>query len=638
MKQTFIREKFGSLPLLNHRFVILEGAQGTGKSTTIRNALASNPHDILFITHRQSLSHKGSEDFGIEHYETAELGSHTGSLSIVINSLFKTNATQFKGSVVVLDEYTQVLRHLMGSTLDRTRPLVLSTFKEILANGKCVIAADADYASEAVAYLGKLMGRAMRAHYKNQFYPKGRSLVMVPNPTELINSIFSDVRTGKKVVVACDTKVRTHEIKRILTAEFPQYKIRCINSDNGATKETKDFYRYINAEMEEHHVLIYSPSMFTGVDVSVPDVIEEVYLFAESGDLPASDLVQAVHRVRKPITERVHAYVTAVKGNNPTDEALLREEFLETRCFPGLMHSANGKSVVRREFKPFIAYAVKAEARKNTSCNALCESFIALMKAQGYQVQGEREALDSGFEPSASKQALISQMLPLVPLPSDGLLKKIENKDEARLPLYWQAQHSKHKYYKVNGDEEEGLEDLYKFDVDALTRAKDNLAYLFEPKPATRQSTTETLLEELEASYGGYQKLLDGTITKRQLKGFQDVCRENRHPIQEDMFVIRGDLDKSPGSTFRNYLEWAFNFITESQQKSVRGKREFHLRLNQERYQLMMDVLRRNKPYLFASQGEASSTVAEGAPPDMPDSEDAVPPQVVESNRGLPLS
>jgi len=116
--------------------------QGTGKTEAISKALEGEDK-VLLVGHRRNLIKQASKRLNLSCYlEESYTSSKASRVGICLDSILKTKK-QAIGGTLVIDEWTQVLRHITGSTLKRKRAAVLAFFVDILKASTKIILLDA---------------------------------------------------------------------------------------------------------------------------------------------------------------------------------------------------------------------------------------------------------------------------------------------------------------------------------------------------------------------------------------------------------------------------------------------------------------------------------------------------------------
>ena len=153
--------------------VAMAAPMGSGKTRSTRLALAPFLEDgsarILNLTHRTSLGRAQSEAWGLAWADEAKPGSvnRLQGMGLCVDSACPSSGLritpgEWRDSVVVLDEFTQVLKHLLfgtGTAVAGRRVPVLETIACVITEARQVIAADAQLSGPALQLLEDLTGK-----------------------------------------------------------------------------------------------------------------------------------------------------------------------------------------------------------------------------------------------------------------------------------------------------------------------------------------------------------------------------------------------------------------------------------------------------------------------------------------------
>ncbi len=284
------------------------------------------PNSILLIGHRQTLLREAAAKLGLHCYldqPTESEGMRT--LAVCLDSLPKYNepyVERYDGTrpifkrdppfdLVIIDEVEQVLGHLLSDTLQQRRGIE-RCFDALLyevANAKAVIGLDAD--------LGLVTAHAMRTMrpadwetrcrivYNAPVVPKmKRTLRLFKGKKALEQELIDTVRKGQRCFVTSNSKKLVDTVyKMILNECGADVSVRKITSENSRDAVEIQFVKDIKTEILNVQVLICSPSLGTGIDITFPDGecrVDRVFGFFYSFVNTHTDIDQQLSRVRNP--------------------------------------------------------------------------------------------------------------------------------------------------------------------------------------------------------------------------------------------------------------------------------------------------------------------------------------------------
>jgi hypothetical protein len=306
----------------NTRILVIESGKGTGKTRWMQDNLAEIP--ALFLSHRIALTKDLANRTGSAHY--LDNSAHQSKrLVICVNSLMSLlHSDTHKGATLVIDECTQVLRHLIGETCSVNRQEILNALGNKVYNCSQLILLDADMNQETLDYFVKLF------NYKdvqvtpnditwvtNSYKSKNRVFKEFPASESLQFNLLNDLKAGLNCYIACDTQSRVDTISSLIDASKVELKGKLtVHGSNSGQSQQADFIANVNELQKDYQAVIASPSLFTGVDISQPH-FDKVYLFADGASATATDLLQASARVRT--VSEVNFWVTTKRNNELTD-------------------------------------------------------------------------------------------------------------------------------------------------------------------------------------------------------------------------------------------------------------------------------------------------------------------------------
>src|SRR5579883_524864 len=207
-----LRVNTGNLASLDHTqlpdtgIVAIVSAKGTGK-TKLMTAAVSEQERVLSLTHRIALGRNLCSRLGLDYrsdldkvkgaYINGE--GYTYRIGSCVDGLLGIDPKTFAGGDLVLDEVTQVVRHLLTSSTcgrDGKRPVLLARFRALVQGAKRVICADADLDNATLNYLRSLRGEhhpvfLLQNDFQSQSYPC--RWLTAPDRTAITGMLLSDV-------------------------------------------------------------------------------------------------------------------------------------------------------------------------------------------------------------------------------------------------------------------------------------------------------------------------------------------------------------------------------------------------------------------------------------------------------------
>lgn len=317
----------------------LKGGMGSGKTTAIREAIQKHER-VLVVCHRKKLVAMYEHDNdGLLAYNdeailknrmtsqarsgnTSQQSLHLSAipkLVITYDSLHKLNNLPTY-DLIVLDEADQGLEHLLlSSTLKAERRQSVETLFGLIRKGKPqIIMASATLADTDVKAIMGLSKRDL-AELKSLVSSKkaaAKQYVVCDSEALLVAKLYSHVSQGHNCYVASDSKTKVERLERNLQQKFAGIKTWCITSANSDDDEVAD----INKSVQDYQVVLSSPSLATGVDINNQHFDVIFGLFTNYREIPYTDCLQAVNRVRYPKLNTCYVYISRETGGKELTE------------------------------------------------------------------------------------------------------------------------------------------------------------------------------------------------------------------------------------------------------------------------------------------------------------------------------
>lgn len=358
---TVNRRYLGELSFPNSGLVAVKSAKGTGKTTSLQKVIESakiNNRPILLITHRIQLGKFLCDKIGIDWGFGEHITKHSAhpilktqhSLGLCVDSIWKLDALDWSGGIIILDEVEQSLSHLLHSTTCKDKRVkLLKAFQElintVLTTGGLVIAQDADLSDISLEYLQQLAGIEITPWVvENEWQPeKGWDISFYdsPNPTPLIQQLELDLIAGRKCYVTTDSRAGRYScetIERYLKERLERsYKISLksliisSSTTNTPGHAAVDFVAQINQKVTDYDLVFVTPSLGTGVSIDVHH-FDRVYGIFQ-GVIPDSEARQALARVRDSVPRTVWCAKRGIGliGSGSTNYRLLSQWYQENQ-------------------------------------------------------------------------------------------------------------------------------------------------------------------------------------------------------------------------------------------------------------------------------------------------------------------
>jgi Domain of unknown function (DUF3854)/Origin of replication binding protein len=304
--------------------LVLASAKGTGKTKAIVDLVQGDAR-ILALGHRISLMRNLCDRMDLDYRsdldefrgQAINADGVTHRVGLCVDSLGKINPDEFRDGIVVIDEFMQVLRHLLLSQTcnqNGKRPALLARLGQVVRNARLVILADADAADIGIDYFRALRGDHQPIHLiRNDFQPEGFSVRFLATKQDdaIVAEILEDLSAGRKIFIATDSLNGSEALKQLIDNLKSTPRGLIINSKTSGEAEQRDFITNPNQTVQQYDWILATPSLSTGVSIEV-EHFEKVYgLFY--GVATDADAAQALNRVRANVPRVVWS---AKQGKN----------------------------------------------------------------------------------------------------------------------------------------------------------------------------------------------------------------------------------------------------------------------------------------------------------------------------------
>jgi hypothetical protein len=299
--------------------------------------------------------------------------------------------------IVIIDESEQVFSHLLSETI-RSRVGIDRAYRAIefeIRKAKSVYALDAD--------LGLITAHALKALrpdlWKNDcriIYNKPldkierRQMNIYRDKKDLQNRLLDAIRENKRCFVATNSKKTANTLSELINKEFNStIKMRVITSDNSQNPDERAFVENIRNEFLKIQVLICSPSLGTGIDISFLDgrcEVDEVIGFFYSFVNTHTDIDQQLARVRNPAA--VSVWFDGARFNYETNFDVVRRGLAMANFVPNAVGDKldDGGNLTIDYEHPLLLIATHVTVAQRASKRDLITLFEKLRKANNWDI------------------------------------------------------------------------------------------------------------------------------------------------------------------------------------------------------------------------------------------------------------
>lgn len=371
---------------------------------------------VLLIGHRQALIRSMCKRLDLNCYlDENKRGIDTGRYTfrkrfgVCLDSIKKITSFDspiIKYDLVIIDEVEQVLAHLISST-SRDGAGYLGTLGQIVCSADSVIAMDADLGwisfltlnsmrNNFIKHLnipfGNVKSISKRVKHRNEIYineyvADGRQLDVYDSKPQMIAHLMKEAQARKKIFISTNSKRQVNRLELAIKNMLPDLKMIAITSDNSGSKEVIAFINDIKTEAKKYDVVISSPSLGTGIDITFSEdeeFYDSVYGIYEAQINGHTEIDQQLARVRHP--KSVKVWVSHRRFNFETNFDVIKTDLL---CSNVIANTAIDMSMpladqVFEDKGEFFRTAALILSSQRESKNRLKHNFIEYKKSQGW--------------------------------------------------------------------------------------------------------------------------------------------------------------------------------------------------------------------------------------------------------------
>lgn len=331
-----LEQKYLDVELPDQGVVVIQSPMGTGKTELLRSVCAQAP-SVLSLTHRITLGRQAANRLGLALYSDANI-KQANRLEITVDSLYKLPTFQNRYHTVILDEVVQVISHMLdSSTCKEQRVAILQKFAYFVQSAERVILQQAEISDAVLQYICKLRGEVphvIRNDYASE--PRLVAWYQQHNPSVIIGDLQQAISGGERVLIPCYSKRRAKSLEVLLSKRFPEKKIRVIHGDNSSDPETIAFIESINQSVVDLDVLIFTPSMSTGVSIDTQS-FTSVWGIFDTAESHGSELLQMLGRYRPTVPWFVWSATRGAGYVGSLDSSELMQREIESNRRTGIL-------------------------------------------------------------------------------------------------------------------------------------------------------------------------------------------------------------------------------------------------------------------------------------------------------------
>ncbi|WP_242044961.1 plasmid replication protein, CyRepA1 family [Anabaena azotica] len=389
--------------------VVLISDMGTGKTELMRNWRLAHP-DQRFLNNGHRVNLLKNLDVRLDTVMYSDLGyvgmAKAKALSITIDSLHKLNTQALTYGCIFIDEACQYLTHLLLSkTCKEHRAIILEVLHQIVYNCPLVVLSDAHMDDTTIDFFMSMRPEGEQPYIiKNEWQNGDRTIYWYEgdNSSALVAKISAAIMTGQKVMVVSDSKRFIKKLEQaLLTLQTvvtddssnsapPQgrrnLRIWSVHSDNSGSDENVAFIKDITNAVKNIDVLLTSPSLGTGVDISQYH-FNVVFGVFHGVSQTATECAQQLWRYRPKVPIHVWVAPKPPYGYLDTNPTKIKEQLLQTNEVTAFLLRIDRETGKRGAEKDWALDAYcKIKSARHQSINNLRTDLRELLKQMGNEI------------------------------------------------------------------------------------------------------------------------------------------------------------------------------------------------------------------------------------------------------------
>jgi len=531
--------------------------------------------------------------------------------------------------LVIIDESEQVLAHLQSETIAKRfgKERCFDALMYEISGAKAVIALDADLGLVTTHAMRTMRPQDWASHcsiiYNAPIIPvQKRTMRLFSSKKRLEHEVIEAVRRGERCFIVSNSKKCVDILHTMILKECGEgVVLRVITSDNSRDQRTVQFLTNIKTEILTVQVVIGSPSIGTGIDITFPDgecMVDRVFGFFYPFVNTHTDIDQQLCRVRNPgsVDVWISHHVFNFTSNVEVVKDDLARAYTVKRAVTG--RRPDGMVEYRRD-DPLLTICAHVTALQRASKNRLVELFCKLRQANGWSIEHVRETATASPYEAAKKELATERAAMLLgaqTIPDVDFIELDERKQKgASLSPEECIVHEKNDFQRTVGvplDAElidlnrdgrligriEELAEIVRFW--AINRGHDHFGDMLptptEPRQRLQKREPHYLLATLMRAAGltaaqGFTR--DVVISMGDLEHFVRLCRENQTMIEETFGgELRVDFQDKPMKQLNLFLRRIGLKLTGAGTQKIDGRKIRYYRLPDDLTARMLQLAR----------------------------------------------
>ncbi|MES2578986.1 MAG: plasmid replication protein, CyRepA1 family [Pseudomonadota bacterium] len=678
----FTKNEFLKIPKIDYGLTFIKSPKGSGKTFFLKqhldklilnqngsafslenfaneldqdlNVSIYNDKKVLLIGHRQALISEMCSRLGLICYldvkNTRELAKgNNPNYGVCLDSLCTALEHPGKWDLIIIDESEQVLSHLLSETLGDKRTEIFNQLNTLVKNAKSVIALDADLGWITFNTLTRMTKAKSESVtpiniYINEWQSNQEPIFIYPAASQLIDHLKQSIIDGKKVFVSSNSKSKIQSLEKSiqdLAADLNiQIPMIAITSENSKSIDCQKFIANIKTEIKQFQVILSSPSLGTGIDITFLDNAKEidcVYGLFENRINSHFEIDQQLRRVRHP--KEVHVWISPTWYNFETEFEVVKDEYLNNNFLINLYYEqvleSDPLKISNKFIGNFLMMATLITVYQRASKNNLKRNFIQYKQSEGFQiveVPHDEDLMKAGRDFYKIGLNLLSEQniaetlksLPLTKKEYEAIIEKLDSNDKevTRGEFYSLKRTKLELFYRATIDRKMIVDDekyklrrgisAYEF-VTNIDRIKDALADKYSSFMNLRE---QGIYEKILPSKSSAALLLHDLFTKTPIfrdNSFQpwiEYTSSNlmdfiKHVIKHKSFIenhlrisIRTDISIKPAQQLGQLLKEVGLGHWYAKSRVKKGQKIYYYKLDPDKLRNVSDIVARRNKYL----------------------------------------
>ena len=330
-------------PYIHKKLICVQSEKGTGKTSNLLSlmfeklAIVDENTSMLFVSSRRTFGAKllgDLKEYGFVLYSDIKGDIREKKLICQVDSLKRIDFDRY--DYVIVDECESCARYITSThfTKNPEASYLVDKLEFYIAQGKQVIAMDADFSDRCLEYYKNVMDITSPTQYQlivNKFKPYKEYTVTSMTYNDWVQRIIEDLERNYKLAVPMASNNKAKDLVTMIQNQFPEAKVLLIH------KETKDEDKVrqlmsVNTTWQEYDVVIYTPSVCMGVSFDIPDYFDCIYAYGCENSLGSQEFAQMIHRVREPKNKVVNMALNLYREYDEMEDVMTFERVEEIIC------------------------------------------------------------------------------------------------------------------------------------------------------------------------------------------------------------------------------------------------------------------------------------------------------------------